>query len=101
MEWDTQLDNLKAIAEELRKDPRITGVYLEYPAYLSVVIHEDSENFVCYGYSLDTDEKSKGLVMSWNDITGNIGGEFDTMIRPEDNALALITQLEENGIFNL
>ena len=101
MDWDTQLDNLKAIAEHLRKDPRITGVYLEYPAYLSVVIDEDSENWVCYGYSPDEDENAKGLVMSWNDITGNIGGEFDTMIRHEDNAKKLISQLEENGLFTL
>jgi hypothetical protein len=101
MDWDTQLDNLKEIAKHLEKDPRITGVYLEYPCYLSVVIDEDSENFVYYGYSLDEDEKSKGLVMSWNDITGNIGGEFDTRVRPEANAETLLTQLQENGLFTL
>jgi hypothetical protein len=100
MEWDTQIDNLKAIAEHLRKDPRINGVYLEYPCYLSVVLDEESENYVYYGYSLDQEEKTQGLVMSWNDIYGK-GGEFDTRVRPEANALALLTQLEENGMFTL
>ncbi len=101
MDWDTQIDNLKAIAEHLRKDPRIVGVYLEYPAYLSVVINEESENYIYYGYDTSNDEQTGHLAMSWNDPSGHYVGEFDTMVRPEDNAQELITQLEENGIFTL
>jgi hypothetical protein len=103
MEYEDRLSNLKAIAEHLRQDPRIKGVYLEYPGYLSVMINEEREIGVSYGYSLDTEEQTQHLFMTWNsqDPYAAFSGQFDTKIRPEANAQALLTQIEENGIFNL
>lgn len=109
MELKTQIANLQLMATELRKDSRIEGVYLEYPAYLSVVISEQPENIVIFGYSMNTDEETNGKLMAWNDFedgramwaNGQISfGEFLTAPTVQENVETLLAQLVEAGYLN-
>lgn len=91
---------LQPIAQKLREHPRIQAVYLEYPAHLSVVIEEDTENFVYFGFLPDEDEQTELAQMSWNDITGQYYDTFDTLATSQANADKLIEQLTRQGLLN-
>jgi hypothetical protein len=109
MELKTQIEHLQLIATELRKDSRIQGVYLEYPAYLSVVISEQPESMVIFGFSQNSDEQTEGKLMAWNDFeqgramwaNGQISfGDFATAPTAKENAQTLIAQLVEAEYLN-
>jgi hypothetical protein len=100
MDTQTELDNLKAISEHLRKAPQVEAVYLEYPGYLAVVFNEEKELIAFLGYSLDSEQLPRHLAMTWNDPYGN-GGEFDTKVRHEANAEELLKQVAESGMLDL
>lgn len=98
MNIDETINALMPIAEKLRKDPRITQVFVEYPAYLSVIFGDTEDDFVNFGFLPYEDEQNKILSMSWNDISGTNYGEFQTLATPEANAEALLAQLQDKGL---
>lgn len=109
MELKTQIHNLQNIASELRKDSRIEGVYLEYPAYLSVITNEAKEQGVYFGYEVGSDEEVNPALFTWNSIEDGHAtfpdgrttfGEFPTDDDPELVALVLIKQLTQKGYLN-
>lgn len=88
---------IRAICDELRKDDRLGGVFVEWPVYLSVCIGDvDDENHVYFGFA--TDEKGYG-VMSWNNPNADKVGRFETQLTAKQNADMLLAQLAENGLF--
>lgn len=92
------IDSLKVIADELRKSPKIEAVFLEYPAYLSVVIDEAKETIVDFGFSFDYDEMTDMQKMRWNTPDGGISDEFNSLATASGNADMLIAQLEKAGL---
>jgi hypothetical protein len=98
MRIDDTLDILEPIANAIRKDPRITKVFIEYPAYLSVIFGDTEDDFVNFGFNPNEDEETEMLSMSWNDISGTNYGEFPTLATPEANAEALLAQLQDKGL---
>lgn len=102
MQAETKIQELHKIAGELNKDPRIANVYVEYLGYLSVVINEDEDTGVSFGFDPEDDDTD----LYWNDFgaySGNwhnglrVNGNFPHQETPTENAQMLLTQLEEAG----
>lgn len=104
MDTQAKINTLQNIANALGQDSQIEGVYLEYPAYLSVVINESTETGVSFGFNPDDEDDETQLY--WNDFgafSGNwhngirVNGNFPIQPTAQETAQMLINDLKKAG----
>jgi hypothetical protein len=97
-DYETALDELKALAVELRKCVGVDSVYLEYPCYLHIRFEGANEDYLSLAFAeideFDETPIMKRLWVQSFEGDGNFGGEeafFDFVPNnPSQNAFNFI-----------